>query len=621
MEYILSLLSIFLLSVCIYLYYYLKTVTSYKDIKDYAKILESAPFPTVICDASDNTILMINKRASQMLGIKAQEPVKNKSFDFFVDSEKRGELVNSLRAQGNNADIEVNIRSVYGRDFWTLLSANLISLEKRPAIFMAFTDITLQKELEIATQKNKELYKSIIRTSPDAIIMVDMLGKIYMVSPAAFKLFDYSITDHYPYGMQFLDLIHPEDRGRAKHDLRQIKAKINTGPNEYQALKRDGSIICIESHAEVIWDQNERPDSILYIIRDITKRKEAERIIRENEERFTTIFQEVPDPLLIVTSDGKIIDLNRRCEEWFSIDKNDYIGCPLQDCGFIQSGESNHNIIDLILLLHPGEKFETQILLPDETRRYTILSARTISIGGSPAILFLMNDIDEIQRAYKALTLANSQLNLLNSITRHDILNKVMVINGYSEILREELAGEDLLNMLTNIYQAGIDVKNLIEFTKEYQDLGVAQPKWQSIYHIMNKQVIKSISSGITLILPDTQLEIYADPMLEKVLYNLVENSKRHGGIVNQVFLSFNQIGDEGLLMYMDNGLGIAESEKELIFKKGHGKNTGLGLFIIREILSITGLSIRECGVQGKGVKFEIRVPAGKYRINQVDTK
>ncbi|MFH0966950.1 MAG: HAMP domain-containing sensor histidine kinase, partial [Methanobacteriota archaeon] len=273
--------------------------------------------------------------------------------------------------------------------------------------------------------------------------------------------------------------------------------------------------------------------------------------------------------------------------------------------------------IELILTLRPGEKIETQILLPDESRRYTILSARTITIGGSPAILLLINDIDEIQQAYKALTLANNQLNLLNSITRHDILNKVMIITGYSEILREELTDDNILNILNNISQAGNDVKNLIEFTKEYQDLGVAQPKWQSIHHIMNKQIIKSISSGITLNLPDIPIEIFADPMLEKVLYNLVENSKRHGGMVSQVSISFILHEGDGILVYADNGFGIDEKEKELIFNKGHGKNTGLGLFIIREILSITGLSIRECGIPGKGVRFEIQVPAEKYRISQ----
>jgi signal transduction histidine kinase len=60
------------------------------------------------------------------------------------------------------------------------------------------------------------------------------------------------------------------------------------------------------------------------------------------------------------------------------------------------------------------------------------------------------------------------------------------------------------------------------------------------------------------------------------------------------------------------------ENEKEKAFEKGFGKNTGLGMFIIREILSITGITIIETGEPGVGVRFEIRVPGGKWRITGV---
>ena len=132
-------------------------------------------------------------------------------------------------------------------------------------------------------------------------------------------------------------------------------------------------------------------------------------------------------------------------------------------------------------------------------------------ISGSPSTLILINDIDEIKRAYQALTLANNQLNILNSITRHDILNKVMIITGYSEILREDMADEANLTILSNISQSGNDIKSLIEFTREYQDLGLTQPKWQSIQQIVNKPIIKSILSGIQIIMPDRELEIFAE--------------------------------------------------------------------------------------------------------------
>jgi signal transduction histidine kinase len=72
----------------------------------------------------------------------------------------------------------------------------------------------------------------------------------------------------------------------------------------------------------------------------------------------------------------------------------------------------------------------------------------------------------------------------------------------------------------------------------------------------------------------------------------------------------------EGLVIsYIDDGIGIPAEDKARLFRKGFGKNTGLGLFLSREILSITGLAIRETGVPGKGVRFEIIAPKGNYRF------
>ncbi len=103
--------------------------------------------------------------------------------------------------------------------------------------------------------------------------------------------------------------------------------------------------------------------------------------------------------------------------------------------------------------------------------------------------------------------------------------------------------------------------------------------------------------------------------MLEKVFHNLVDNSLRHGGSVTAI--RFGTIRDEkGLtITYEDNGCGIPPEDKNMIFERGCGKNTGLGLFLAREILGITGITITETGTVGTGVRFEIQVPENAYRM------
>lgn len=72
---------------------------------------------------------------------------------------------------------------------------------------------------------------------------------------------------------------------------------------------------------------------------------------------------------------------------------------------------------------------------------------------------------------------------------------------------------------------------------------------------------------------------------------------------------------DDTKIVWEDNGTGIPDEEKEQIFHRGYGKNTGLCLFLVREILSITGMMITETGSFGTGARFEIRVPPEKVRI------
>jgi signal transduction histidine kinase len=111
------------------------------------------------------------------------------------------------------------------------------------------------------------------------------------------------------------------------------------------------------------------------------------------------------------------------------------------------------------------------------------------------------------------------------------------------------------------------------------------------------------------------RVEVFADPMLDRVFANLIENAARHGKTVSKVVITY-RIRDDGLSICVeDDGQGVPETEKERIFAYGIGTESGLGLFLVREILSITGMTIQETGTPGKGARFVIHVPPDGYRI------
>ena len=123
---------------------------------------------------------------------------------------------------------------------------------------------------------------------------------------------------------------------------------------------------------------------------------------------------------------------------------------------------------------------------------------------------------------------------------------------------------------------------------------------------------------GISIDLAD--LELYADRLIDKVFYNLLDNALRYGGEkMTTIQVSSHEDDDSLVIIFEDNGTGIPAEDKTKLFKKGFGKNTGLGLFLSREILSITGITITENGIPGMGARFEIRVPKGMYRVMRAD--
>jgi signal transduction histidine kinase len=221
--------------------------------------------------------------------------------------------------------------------------------------------------------------------------------------------------------------------------------------------------------------------------------------------------------------------------------------------------------------------------------------------------------LEASQSAYET---ANKKLNLLSGITRHDIRNQILALMGFIALAKMKTSDPDLLRYIEQEETAAQNIQRQIEFTKNYEEIGIQAPQWQDIGMQCTAMQALAAKDGITVSAAIRGLEIFADPLLEKVFENLVDNSRRHGERVRNISFSTLEYGlDTIALVYEDDGIGIHEDDKERIFDKGFGKNTGLGLFLIREILSITELEIKETGIYGRGARFEIMVPKGRYRF------
>lgn len=145
--------------------------------------------------------------------------------------------------------------------------------------------------------------------------------------------------------------------------------------------------------------------------------------------------------------------------------------------------------------------------------------------------------------------------------------------------------------------------------------MGVISPSWQDIRTIVDDIITKLSLQDVNVRISNQNTEIYTDPLLEKVFYNLIDNSLRSGGErMKEILITYRTDENHLVICVQDDGDGVPADEKEKIFTKGFGQNSGLGLFLCREILAITGITIIENGVPGGGAQFEIRVPKEGFR-------
>jgi signal transduction histidine kinase len=159
-------------------------------------------------------------------------------------------------------------------------------------------------------------------------------------------------------------------------------------------------------------------------------------------------------------------------------------------------------------------------------------------------------------------------------------------------------------------------IRNQIGFIRSLQDLGIVSPTWQHAATSFENAISLLPLNRIDIRAEVDDFELFADPLLPRVFYKLLDNSLRHGGsTMTEIRLSAYLSEDSLHLLYTDNGIGVPLDQKQKMFAFRQGSETGMGLFLVREILGFTAITITETGEPGKGVRLEIIVPKGKFRL------
>jgi len=333
-------------------------------------------------------------------------------------------------------------------------------------------------------------------------------------------------------------------------------------------------------------------------------------------EHLIAVINSTGDAIICTDKKGIIRSWNPGAEKIFGVSKEKILNQSI--CRFVPP-EIPNRIYDLIRQTSEGAVYqETAVFLKnDGSRIHLLFSATSIiaSEGEDECIYIIGHDISVQVAREELLKMVNLKQHLLSAVSQHDVNNNLQVLMLNCSLLKELTTDPQIHNIASKIEKQSLLISNHLAFMKEYESLSAQVPMWDNAHDLFDRATAPFLESSVTIRNDLDNLEIYADPLIEKVLYNICHNTVTHGKNPTFIHASYYIDDENCILAIEDDGIGISKDIKERIFEKGFGHKSGLGLYLIREILSITNIAIRESGIPSEGARFELIIPAGKWQL------
>ncbi len=334
--------------------------------------------------------------------------------------------------------------------------------------------------------------------------------------------------------------------------------------------------------------------------------------LRERQDLYQGLFyhSEAGSILLKDTAEGRLIEeVNDKASELLHRTASDLIGVPLTSFG---SRDFEQELFSQLRREGAVHAMETVFSLPEGSSETVLVSAALLP---EKRVIITFVEITRRVHAEKALKAVNDKLKLLSRIS-HDHLHRTVDQMVETVENADTHCDDTVARVFFNQMRAlALNLSRQLFLTESYKNLGISPPAWLGVQQILESGNVALSSGSVSVRFWTERLEIYADPLFKDVLIHLAENAISHGIKIKNLVVTYHET-HEGLdLMLEDDGVGIPADKKQRIFEYDEGGHAGIGLFICREILGVTGMTITETGSEGNGARFVIHVPPDGYRI------
>jgi PAS domain S-box-containing protein len=605
---------------------------------------------------SDGKFLECNNTFAKLVGYDTREECLADyiALEHYVDLNTRNKMLEEIRINNEVKDFEIQVTKRDGTPYWASISARIDLKENR--IEGAAIDITARKKAEQKLKASEVKYHHLFETSPYIIgllntedILIDCNNTINDI------LSIHTVEDIKGKNFKEIFLLNEKNKHLIPIFEKLIKSIFEGVEQEgfdFRLSRAIGGHLWIHIEGTLIEIENQK--LIQFIMQDITKRKKAEKALKESETRFKRIFESKMIGVFFWDANGDITDANNVTLEMVGYSKDEILSGAVRwrDLTPPEYTDLDNKALEAIATTGVMTPIEKEYIRKDGSR-FPILVGGSALPGSTLSGVSFVLDITErkkgeriIKNLLEELKRINIELEQFTYIVSHDLKEPLRMISSFAQLLErryKDKLDEDANDFIRFITEGVVRMQDLINSLLTYSRIGKDYKRFEKID--LNN-VLKDVLDNLRQIINETNAEIIYDSLpslvgdkyqLLQVFQNLISNAIKFRGVDPPlVHISSRPDSKHWVFSIRDNGIGIDPKDFErifIIFQRLHAKDeydgTGIGLTICKKIIEQYGGKIWVESEVGKGSTFYFSIPKEndlksfnesqeKIRVNEV---